>query len=252
MENPPKEIQPDLFFEQDPRLEELYERAKLNIAILGGDRGTEEAEELGYGLTKGWFSVATGGYETGTMGRALKGADRAIAELQKDDPEAVKHILPIARGITVDKLNRKNIPTAEGPHITQEVREDEHALYERLARLTQDSSIAIVLAGDRGTEVEVGALMHFEENIPGKLGDIQKPVIFVGHYFENFLRERYSGLLKNNSSIFMVETTAEAKKLVENLFQKTQIQKKSGGDPEKVREIETFIESKLMKTLFSL
>lgn len=218
--------QMDLFFENDSELKEKFERVKYKVSILGGVKSENQAETLGYELTKNWFSVVTGGYNSGTMRKALEGSDRALEEMKKEDKnkDALSLFNPTIKGITAERF-APSVMAAKGKNIKTEIAEGNYDIYLRLGKLIEDSNVVVVLPGDTGTEVEVMANMHFDKKLKGMFELPNRPVIFIDDEYNQLLESKFKEIVEGSDKLYEVTNENEAVDLIEKLFKKEQLSK---------------------------
>lgn len=210
------------FQEQNPEIRDKYKRTQFSVSVLGGEAGEEIAEKLGETLTKNWFKVTTGGYDTGSMQAALKGANKAIKEMEKD-PETKDilktHADPSPKGIVAERFD-----PIEGAYVEEnvsvEITEGEEDVYERMAKLIQNSSANVLLPGGSGTELELGAAMHLDRKLKNKFDIPQSPLIIVGDYWDDYLEEKFADEIESAENMYKVKNTEEAEDLIELLYKK--------------------------------
>jgi predicted Rossmann-fold nucleotide-binding protein len=238
-----------LFYEKNSKENEQNEKARFLVSVLGGEGSEKNAEELGYGLTKNWHSVKTGGYSFGTMKAALEGADKALKEMSLEISAAQKNAVSVpqptgivAEGIMSDKV-------VQGEFIKAEAIEGEYGLYLRLAKLIEDSNVNIILPGTAGTELEVMANIAFDKKLKKGTTLKQSPVIFVGDSFKDLLLTKFKAVVDGSKNIFMVEDVNEANELTEKIFRIDYLKDNPEEEDSKTEivKLEKDVEKKLLK-----
>lgn len=235
----------EMFLEK-PELREKFERVRYNVSILGGDKPEEEAQQLGYDLTKNWFSVKTGGYNKGTMKGALEGADLALREMKQDpaNEEALSLFRPAIKGITAERFAPFS-NAVKGENIKIEAAEGKYSLYLRLGELIEDSEICIILPGEAGTELEVIASLHFDQKLKSMFDIPTKPIIFVGDIFNDLLK-KFKSTINKSRNVYKVRDVKEANDLVKKLFDREYLSK-SDEEKEELGNIDKDLQTKLLR-----
>lgn len=238
----------ELFFEDNPDLKDKFAKVKYRISVLGGSKPEKQAEELGHELTKNWFSIATGGYNSGTMKAALEGADKAIKEMREDpqNKEALSLFNPVIQGITAERFAPIEKAT-KGENIQTEIAEGKYDVYLRLGKLIEDSKISIILSGETGTEVEVMTNLHFDKKMKAMFGIPSKPVIFIGDDYDNLLENKFKNVIRDSNCVYKVKDVNEAIELVQKIFHKDQLSKKRANIDELERN-----QKEINKKLFTI
>ena len=212
--------QPDLFLENDPELKRKSEKVNFRVSILGGKSGEQDADELGYELTKDFFSIQTGGYNRGAMKSGLEGADRALKEMKEDaqTKRILGHICPTPKGIGMERISPDEVFKGEHPH-SELLGGGVMDHYLRLGKLIEESSANIVLAGGTGTEVEFLADFRFNKQMYKKQveGFSHKPLIFVGDHHDSILKDKFGSEINKSDFVYKTDTAKEAVELVKVL-----------------------------------
>ncbi len=160
--------------------QENFEKKDFIVAIFGG--GSEstdsdklamaDANKLATSIIESGFSVATGGYNTGTMRVASEAAAEKLAEQGVGDTTSQIKAFPLTKNF---KNKGQEVPEVENAEIVRS-----RSLPKRLDHLINEPSAYIVLNGNIGTTVELLTALHSEMLNAMKTGEkFKKPIIIV-------------------------------------------------------------------------
>ena len=117
-------------------------------------------------------------------------------------------------------------------------------MYERLARLIDNSSAIIMLPGDTGTEVELMASLHFDQKLKSKFNLESKPLIVLGDAHDEVMNSKFGEIINKSNNVYKVSDEKEVIEVVEAL---NRLEQSTNLDDEGSKQLEEKLESYLLR-----